>query len=137
MEIIIDSVISLIDPDKRVEIYIRLHEKYLEEANSFAKKGDLVQACEKYWEAVTALLNAIGEIKKLPHYSRRDYSEIIERIAEEVNDPSLSSLFASAERIHANFYHNFLKKATFEELRRNVLELVKKLKNYVSSLIRN
>ncbi|MHA1590296.1 MAG: PaREP1 family protein [Candidatus Njordarchaeales archaeon] len=137
MEIIIDSVISLIDPDKRVEIYIRLHEKYLEEANSFAKKGDLVQACEKYWEAVTALLNAIGEIKKLPHYSHRDYSEIIERIAEEVNDPSLSSLFASAERIHANFYHNFLKKATFEELRRNVLELVKKLKNYVSSLIRN
>mgnify|MGYP000683947432 CR=1 FL=1 len=114
-----------------------MHKKYLEEANNFSKKGDFVQACKKYWGAITALLNAIGEIKNLPHYSPRDYSEMIEKIAEELNDPSLSSLFASAERMHANFYHNFLKKATFEELRRNVLKLIEKLESYVLSLIKN
>lgn len=133
IEIIIDSIVPIVDPDTRVNIYTMLHEKYLREAEDLVEKGDLVQASEKYWGAVTALLNAIGEIRKMPHYSHRDYSEIIEKIAEETSDPSLSSLFANVERIHANFYHNFLKKATFEELRRNILKLIEKLKNYIKT----
>lgn len=36
-------------------------EKYLLDAEELYAKGDLVQAGEKYWGAVTALLSAIAE----------------------------------------------------------------------------
>ena len=86
--------------------------------------------------AVTALLNAIGEIKNLPHYSHRDYSEIIEYIAEEIRNPSLTLMFAAAERIHANFYHAFLRKNTFDELKNQVLTLINILKNYLQRILK-
>ena len=60
---------------------------------------------------VTALLNAIAEVRGQEHYSNRDYAVIVERIADEVGDEELRVLFNSAERLHANFYHGFLDKA--------------------------
>jgi len=40
----------------------------------------------------------------------------------------LGRLFASAERLHANYYHNFLTELNFEAHRKDVLELLRKLK---------
>ncbi|MEM0463036.1 hypothetical protein [Pyrobaculum sp.] len=42
-------------------------------------------------------------------------------------DAELPRLFASAERLHSNFYHGFLK-SSFEIHRRDALKLVEKLK---------
>lgn len=44
-----------------MEAYLKLAEKYLLDAEELYAKGDLVQAGEKYWGAVTALLSAIAE----------------------------------------------------------------------------
>jgi len=75
---------------------------------------------------VTALLNAIEELEGLPHYSHRDYVDIIEHIAEKYNDPKISTLFGLAERLHANLHHNFLKRTIFEKHREGVLSLIRK-----------
>jgi recombinational DNA repair protein (RecF pathway) len=85
---------------------MRLHERYLREAEKLYASGDLAQAGEKYWGAVTALINAIAERRGWSHYSHRDYAEVIERLSEELKEP-LGRLFASVERLHANYYHNF------------------------------
>jgi len=135
-QIILESFINSVDPKRRIELYLQLHETFLKEFEKFYNKGDLVQAGEKLWGAVTALLNAIGEIKNLPHYSHRDYSEIIEYIAEEIKNPSLTLMFAAAERIHANFYHAFLRKNTFDELKKQVLTLISILKDYLQRILK-
>ncbi len=62
-----------------------------------------MQAGEKYWGAVTALLNAIAELRGWEHYSHRDYAVIIERLADELSDDELRALFDSVEKLHANF----------------------------------
>ncbi|RFA99367.1 PaREP1 family protein, partial [Pyrobaculum aerophilum] len=113
------------------DAYLALYEKYLREAESLYEKGDLAQAGEKYWGAVTALLNAIAEKRGMPHYSHRDYAVIIETLYAETKDKELLVGFSLAERLHANFYHNFMGKESFELHRDAVLKLVEKLKRFL------
>ena len=130
-EFLLELVASRLDPSERIDVYLALHEKHLREAESLYEKGDLSQAGEKYWGAVTALLNAIAEKRGMPHYSHRDYAVIIEALYAETKDKELLVGFSLAERLHANFYHNFMKRESFELHRDAVLKLVEKLKRFL------
>jgi len=130
-EFLLELVASRLDPSERIDVYLALHEKYLREAESLYEIGDLAQAGEKYWGAVTALLNAIAEKRGMPHYSHRDYAVIIEALYAETKDKELLVGFSLAERLHANFYHNFMKRESFELHRDAVLKLVEKLKRFL------
>jgi hypothetical protein len=92
-----------------------------------AESRDLPQSGEKYWGATAALLNAIAEERGWPHYSHRDYAEIVEKLSEQLKEP-LGPLFANAERLHANYHHSFLSPLNFKAHREQTLKLVEKLK---------
>jgi len=96
------------DLEKRIEVYLALYVKFIGKARKFEKEGDLVQASEKYWDAITALLNVIGEKKNMPHFTHRDYWEIMNQIIDDTGDETLTELFALAEKLHANFHHDFI-----------------------------
>jgi len=127
-EVILEYLAKDIDPSVRIEVYMKLHEKYLKDAEELYAKGDLAQAGERYWGAVTALLNAIGEKRGWSHYTHRDYAEIVERLSEELKEP-LGRLFAGVKRLYANYYHNFLTKVNFEAHREDALKLVRRLRS--------
>ena len=129
-EVILEYIAKDIDPSVRIEVYMKLHERYLRDAEELYAKGDLAQAGEKYWGAVTALLNAIGEKRGWSHYTHRDYAEIMERLSEELKEP-LGRLFAGIERLHVNYYHNFLTKINFEAHREDALKLVQRLRSLI------
>ena len=124
----IESILKSLDPKSRIEIYMKLYERYLKDAEELTAKGDFVQASEKYWGAVTAILNAIGEIRGWDHYTHRDYNVIIENLYEETGDKDLLADFSIVERLHSNFYHNFMRKSAFEYHRERVLRLIEKLR---------
>lgn len=130
-EVILDSVYPSLDPEDREKIYLKLHENYLREVGKLYEMGDLPQSGEKRWKAVTALLNVIAERRGWRHRSHTEYTEIIEKLSGEVGEP-LGRLFASAERLHANFYHNFLTKINFEAHRDDALDLIEKLKKILN-----
>ncbi len=127
-QLVLDAVARELDPEERAAAYLKLSEKYLADAEELYGKGDLPQAGEKYWGAVTALLSAIAERRGLPHYTHRDYWDIVEAIAEETGDPEYSTLFRLAEGLHANFYHGFLRRETFDRHREGVLRLIEMLR---------
>ena len=133
---IIDLIAERLDPPRRVEVYLKLSEDHLRSAEELYGKGDLAQAGEKYWGSVTALLNAIGELRGWDHFSHRDYDVIIGKLYKEIHDKSLLMDFRMAEALHANFYHNFMDKEEFEVHRQAVLELIGKLKDIVKGLQR-
>ena len=118
------------DPKKRIEVYIDLFKKFLDEARSYAEKGDIVQASEKYWGAITSLLNIVGELKSMPHNKHSDYWDIVEVIATEAGG-RIIDLYGVAERLHANFYHNFIRQENFEHYKMRVEELIEMLKQYI------
>ena len=127
-DLIIDLILKTADPPARIKAYKKLHEKYLEEAQKYLRKGDLVQASEKYWGAVTALLNAIGEKEGLPHYTHRDLKEISLYLTKKKKDPEYTRLFSSTETLHANYYHNFLDEETFNIHKEDAEKLIQKIK---------
>ncbi len=131
---VIESILKSLDSRSRVEIYMKLCEKYLRDAEELAAKEDFVQASEKYWGAVTSILNAIGELRNWDHYTHRDYNIIIENLYEETGDKDLLTDFGMAERLHSNFYHNFMRKSAFEYHREHVLRLIEKLRKMVMDL---
>ena len=128
---IADLIAGRLDPSRRVEVYLKLSEDYLRSGEELYSKGDLTQAGEKYWGAVAALLNAIGELRGWDHYSHRDYDVIIDKLYEETHDKSLLIDFSMAERLHANFYHGFMSREVFDAHRQAILELIEKLKRLI------
>lgn len=130
-ELILESIVKELDPRTRFEVYLKLHEKYLREAEELYGKGDLVQAGEKYWGALVSLLNIIGEKEDLPHYTHRDLRDIVEFLTEKTNDSEYSRLFSSAEALHQNYYHNFMSKLSFDIHREDTLKLIQKLRKLI------
>lgn len=130
-DVIVEFLIERLDPRERVEVYVKLHEKYLRKAEELAARGDITQASEKLWGAIVCLLSAIGERERLPHYSHRDLKEISLYLTEKTGDPDYTRLFSSTETLHANFYHNFLTRKTFEIHREDALKLIEKLRRYL------
>jgi ABC-type amino acid transport substrate-binding protein len=47
-ELILEYVAKDVDPGVRIEVYMKLHERYLREAEELYASGDLAQAGEKY-----------------------------------------------------------------------------------------
>jgi uncharacterized protein (UPF0332 family) len=131
-EFLAELIAERLDPPERVELYLRLYEKFFKEAEALYEGGDFVQAGEKYWGAVAALLNALVEKRGWPHYSHRDYAVAVERLYIETGDKELVVGFSLAERLHSNSYHNFLSPQGFQLHREAVLMLIQKLKKLVT-----
>lgn len=133
-EYIAMKVLTDLDPEQRVRIYASLFRKYHSEARKLAEENDVVQACEKYWGAVTSLLNIVGELKNMRHYRHSDYWEIMGVIVSETGDDELNRLFAVVEKMHANYYHNFIKPENFPRYVRDAELLIRKIKSYIAAI---
>ncbi len=83
--------------------------KFLEQAEAEFEAGDLVQASEKAWGAVSRYVKAVSSQHGWDHYShyhiRRNAIRLIRLTsAERAN----RDRFTHAERLHANFYEGDL-----------------------------
>lgn len=74
------------------------------------------------------LLSAVAERRGLPHYTHRDFWEVVEALVEETRNPEYSTLFSLAEKLYANFYHGFLRRESFDKHREGALRLIEMLK---------
>ena len=68
---------------------------------------DLAQAGEKGWGAAAEMVKAVAEQRGLYHRTHRVLYEIVDALMRETGDREISTLFASANDLHANFYENW------------------------------
>ncbi len=113
---LLELLAAKLDPQERAEVYLKLHERCLQEAESLCE--GLAQAGERYWGAVAALLYAVAEKRGMPHYSHRDYALIIGRLYKESKAREIVVGFSLAERLSVNFYHDFIERDEFDLLER-------------------
>jgi hypothetical protein len=63
-ELILEALSGILDepldPETRVEMHLKLSEKYLKDAGGFLDKGDYVQASEKGWGAASQMVKALA-----------------------------------------------------------------------------
>lgn len=118
-----------LDPEELVEHYQSLSEKYLAEARELLKKGDLVQASEKFWGASALAVKRIAAMRGLKLEKHGAIWSFVSRLSRESRDNELILLFHAANGLHKNFYENELDQKAVKITVESVEKLIEKLRS--------
>jgi len=87
--------------------YLALNSKYLAEGEGLLKKGDYVEASEKFWGAAAEIVKAAAARRGVVVRAHRSISEFVSKLDEERPDLELALLFHVANSLHTNFYEDW------------------------------
>uniref|UniRef100_A0A7C5XGL0 HEPN domain-containing protein n=1 Tax=Ignisphaera aggregans TaxID=334771 RepID=A0A7C5XGL0_9CREN len=131
-ELIAESLLKVLnislDPSDKVELHLKLCEKYLREAEDFLSRKDYVQASEKGWGAATQIVKALAAKEGRELRSHGELHKEVIRIVKETGDDEIRLLWQSAIALHQNFYENRLPLEMVEKNIGDIKKLVEKLK---------
>jgi len=117
------------EAEEKVEHYLKLNNKYLNEAEELIKRKDYVQA-QPFKKALTekASLKLWGAAKRgIEIKSHGERYKFVAKLKTEPGDPELSRLFGLAGALHQNFYENWLPSEVVIDYAEAVKEFVAKL----------
>lgn len=100
--------LNIADTEAKMELHLKLCEKYMHEAEDFLAKRDYVQASEKTWGAASQMVKAVAAKRGIKLRSHRELWEFITNLSKEHPDWNLLSMFHIANSLHVNFYENWL-----------------------------
>lgn len=112
---------------EKTEHYLKLNDKYLQEADVLISKGDYVQASEKFWGAAAEIVKAVAAKRGIDIKSHGELYAFVSTLKDELHDPELPRLFSLASTLHQNFYENWLPPETVKDHGEAVRELVERL----------
>jgi len=108
VEILSKALNHTLDPSEKVELHLKLAEKFLREAEEFLAKGDYVQASEKGWGVAAQIVKAVAAKENLELRSHASLWEYLDKLAEKIQDVELRRLWWIANSLHQNFYENWM-----------------------------
>lgn len=136
LEYLIQLIERDLDPDSRIEFYVKNSEYFWNEGLKMFKEGDIRQASEKFWNSIIQLIKAIAEKKGLKHDSHRLIWQVVKVLAKELNKRELIKLFAEIEQFHINFYEGHLDKEEVEIILESAHKLRDELVKYLANILR-
>jgi hypothetical protein len=119
------------DPSDKVEVYMKLSEKYLRDAEDLLAKEDYIQASEKLWGSAALMVKAVASSRGVAVLSHGELFSFVRRLGEEENEPELRRLFSVASALHQNLYENWLHKDVIKEYSEDIKQLISILKKLV------
>lgn len=120
-----------VDPSDKVEVYIKLSEKYLRDADDLLAKKDYIQASEKLWGSAALMVKAVAASRGITILSHGELFSFVRKLGEEENEPELRRLFSVASTLHQNFYENWLHEDVIKEYSEDVKQLITELKKLI------
>lgn len=117
-----------LDPEAKVEAYLKLSGKYMKDMEDFLSKGDYVQASGKAWGAASQIVKALAAREGREIRSHASLWEYMDELAERLGDLMLRYLWRTANNLHQNFYENWMPAGEVELAVKDVKTFVKKLK---------
>ena len=120
-----------VDPSDKVEVYIKLSEKYLRDADDLLAKKDYIQASEKLWSSATLMVKVVAASRGITILSHGELFSFVRKLGEEENEPELRRLFSVASTLHQNFYENWLHEDVIKEYSEDVKQLITELKKLI------
>jgi len=120
-----------IDPSDKTEIYARLSEKYLRDADDLLARGDYIQASEKLWGSAALMVKAVAASRGTTISSHGELFSFVRKLGEEEKEPELRRLFSVASTLHQNFYENWLHEDVIKEYSEDVKQLITELKKLI------
>ena len=110
-----------------VQQHAQTAREFLTASNREFAAGDHLQGSEKLYGAATQAVIAICQQRGWRYKSHRAMQQAVSNLTREYDDLSIQSGFATAERFHENFFHDYLEDYQVEANRPVVHDLVNKL----------
>jgi len=117
-----------LNSNEKADYYLKLHEKYLRDADEFLAKEDYAQASEKLWGASEEIVKAVAASRGLDIKSHGELHEFVTKLWEETRDPQIRTLWLVATTLHQNFYEAWLPSALVMEAAEDVKKFSEKVK---------
>jgi hypothetical protein len=118
-----------LDPETRVEVHLKLSEKYMKDAEDFLSKKDYAQASEKAWGAAAQIVKALAIRGGVELRSHREPRREVIKVAKESKVDEVRLLWQSAIPLHQNFYENWLPPEMVEKNIEDMKKFVDKFKH--------
>ena len=117
-----------LDPSEKVELHLKLADKFLREAEEFLAKGDYVQASERGWGVAAQMFKAVAAKENLELRSHASLWEYLDKLAEKLQDVELRRLWWTANNLHQNFYESWMTPRDVKYAIEDVKKFAEKLK---------
>ncbi len=128
VELLSKSLNEELDPEGLVEHYQSLSDKYLDDARELLKKGDLVQASEKFWGATALTIKMVAAKRGLKLDEHGSFWAFVNVISIKSGDKDIIRFFNTANALHRNFYENEMPKEAVEVSAEDIERLIDKLR---------
>jgi uncharacterized protein (UPF0332 family) len=129
LEVLSKNLNEPLDPETKVETYLKLSEKYMGEAEDFLFKKDYAQASEKAWDAAAQIVKALAIRKGIELRSHGELHKEVIKVAKEFKDDEVRLLWQSAISLHQNLYENWFPPEMVEKNIEDVKKFIDKLKH--------
>jgi len=118
-----------IDEEVILEIEKRrkLADHYYDNFRKYYENKNYSKASEFLWGSLNALVYAIGMLHGVKVSDHGKVVDFIKELANVYTDKEIGEGLASAQRIHANFFHDFMDESMFEDDRKRTEKLLEKL----------
>ena len=114
------------------EEHIKTAGDFLEAADREFDAGDFLQASEKLWGAASHAVMAVAQQRGWAYGKHGNMKTVARRLYQETGETIFREGFSTAEKFHANFYHDFMDDFQLEEDRMVVRDFVIKLLDFAS-----
>ncbi len=121
------------DPNEIVEYRLKLCDEMLKHGEELLAKEDIMEASEKFWNAVVQAIKALAITENIELKTHRELWDYVKKLARKLNDVEIEKLFADANYLHINFYEGYLSPTLTENYITSAKKLIDKLKNLISS----
>jgi len=113
-----------------IESYSRNYAEYL-------RRGDYAKASEMLWEIVNNLASILSILYGGKPISKHDeLRSFVNSLAAALKREDIVRWFRACERLHSNFFHNFMDEETFGEYRAEAEKLIDALQRLVAEKLR-
>ena len=89
----------------------------LESQADFANGDDHLKACQKLWQAAAHAITAVAQQRGWAHGGPDDLNRAVKRLAEDLDEPLLSSCFASVKMFRDNVEFDFMEEFQLKSAR--------------------
>ena len=111
----------------RADEHVRTARDFLVKSDQYFDEDDRLQGSEKLWGAAAHAILALSRMRRWSLGSHSRIRENAARVSQELGESQLWTDFDSAERFHANFYHDYMTESDIDVERPLVHDFVNRL----------